>query len=77
MVLMMCLTTKKTFEVEDPEVIVLKNGRYAFRAPCPWKHDSGKLLYAFKFASKQAYEEFIAKNSGESEPESGDSERGE
>jgi hypothetical protein len=77
MVLMMCLTTKKTFEVENPEVIVLKNGRYAFRAQCPWKHDSGKLLYAFKFASKQAYEEFIAKNSGESEPESGDSERGE
>ena len=74
---MMCLTTKKTFEVEDPEVIVLKNGRYAFRAQCPWKHDSGKLLYAFKFASKKAYEEFIAKNSGESEPESGDSERGE
>ena len=77
MVLMMCLTTKKTFEVENPEVIVLKNGRYAFRAQCPWKHDSGKLLYAFKFASKKAYEEFIAKNSGESEPESGDSERGE
>jgi hypothetical protein len=77
MVLMMCLTTKKTFEVEDPEVIVLKNGRYAFRAQCPWKHDSGKLLYAFKLASKKAYEEFIAKNSGESEPESGDSERGE
>jgi len=77
MVLMMCLTTKKTFEVEDPEVIVLKNGRYAFRAQCPWKHDSGKLLYAFKFASKKAYEEFTAKNSGESELESGDSERGE
>jgi hypothetical protein len=77
MVLMMCLTTKQTFEVEDPEVIVLKNGRYAFRAQCPWKHDSGKLLYAFKFASKKAYEEFIAKKSGESEPESGDSERGE
>ena len=77
MVLMMCLTTKKTFEVESPEVIVLKNGRYAFRAQCPWKHESGKLLYAFKFASKKAHEDFVSKTSGESEHESGESERDE
>ena len=75
MVLMMCLTTKKTFEVADPEVIVLKNGRFAFRAQCPWKHDTGKLLYAFKFASKKAYQDFAAKSSGESEQKSGESEQ--
>jgi hypothetical protein len=73
MVLMMCLTTKKTFEVETPEVIVLKNGRYAFKAQCPWTHASGKTLYAFKFASKKAYEEF-SKSSGNVEHDSGDDE---
>ena len=73
MVLMMCLTTKNTFEVETPEVIVLKNGRYAFKAPCPWKHASGKTLYAFKFASKKAYEEYTSKT-GDSEHNSSDSE---
>ena len=73
MVLMMCLTTKKTFEVEHPEVIVLKNGRYAYKTECPWKHASGKTLYAFKFASKKAHEAFRSK-SGDSEHESRDSE---
>jgi hypothetical protein len=74
MVLMMCLTTKKTFEVENPEVIVLKNGRYAFKTECPWTHASGKKLYAFKFASKKAHEAFVSKASGDSEHGSGDSE---
>ena len=72
MVLMMCLTTKQTFEVEHPEVIVLKNGRYAFKAECPWKHASGKVLYAFKFASRKAYEEYS--RNGNSEHKSSDSE---
>ena len=57
-VTMMCLTTKKKFEVEDPEVVVLKNGRYAFRAECPWKGKNEKVLTAFKFCSVEDYEHF-------------------
>ena len=56
MVTMTCMTKKQKFEVEDPEIKVLKNGRYAYRAECPWQGKNGKQLYAFKFASKAAYE---------------------
>ena len=59
-VTMTCMTTKNKFEVDNPEVVVLSNGRYAFKAPCPWPGKSGKPLTAFKFCSKQAYEEYIA-----------------
>ena len=55
MVRMKCLTTKQDFDVENPEVLVLRNGRYAYRAPCPWEGPKGKQLHAFKFASKVAY----------------------
>ena len=48
-----CMTTKKKFDVENPEVIVLKNGRFAYRAMCPSKGKDGKDLYAFKFCSSQ------------------------
>ena len=30
-VTMTCMTTKKKFEVDDPPVVELKNGRYAYR----------------------------------------------
>ena len=54
-VTMMCLTTKQKFDVTNPTVIVLKNGRYAYREECPWKGKNGKTLYAFKFCSHKAY----------------------
>lgn len=52
---MTCMTTKKSFEVEDPPVIVLKNGRYAYKVECPWRGKNDKVLHAFKFCSHQAY----------------------
>ena len=55
-VTMMCLTTKQKFDVEDPPVIVLNNGRYAYRCKCPWEGKNGKELYAFKFCSSAAFE---------------------
>ena len=48
-VIMTCMTTKQKFEVLQPEVTVLKNGRYAFIADCPWDGKNGKKLVAFKF----------------------------
>jgi len=56
---MMCMTTKQKFEVEDPEVVVLSNGRYAFRAKCPWKGKRDQDLYAWKFCGQQAYERWV------------------
>ena len=55
-VVMTCMTTKKEFDVEEPEVVVLKNGRYAFKATCPWKGKNEKVLTAFKFCSAADYE---------------------
>ena len=63
---MMCMTTKQKFEVEDPEVVVLSNGRYAFRAMCPWKGKRDQDLYAWKFCGQQAYERWVT--GGQTEP---------
>ena len=57
-VTMMCLTTKKKFEAENPAVVVLRNGRYAYRVKCPWEGKNGKELYAFKFCSQAAYRKY-------------------
>jgi len=57
-VTMTCMTTKKKFEVESPEVVVLRNGRYAYRAECPWQGKNGRDLVAFKFCSRQAHLEY-------------------
>lgn len=65
MVTMTCMTTKKKFECETPNVILLKNKRYAYKVLCPWKRDDGKELWAFKFASEKAYNEQLARNSQE------------
>ena len=67
MVEMLCLTTKQKFEVENPRVILLRNGRYAYREKCPWPGKNGKDLYAFKFASKEAYEEYVREASESSD----------
>lgn len=66
-VTMMCLTTKKKFDVLEPEVCVLRNGRYAFRAPCPWEGKNGKKLTAFKFCSALDYEGQCAREASKSE----------
>ena len=57
-----CMTTKQKFEVsdEDATVVVLKNGRYAYRVPCPWKGKNDKELVAFKFCSAEAYRKWQA-----------------
>tara|TARA_B110000261_G_scaffold39842_1_gene46665 strand:+ start:79 stop:348 length:270 start_codon:yes stop_codon:yes gene_type:complete len=69
-VTMTCMTTKDKFDVENPEVVVLKNNRYAYRAPCPWQGKDGRDLTAFKFASKAAFGEF-SEREGKSASEEG------
>ena len=59
-VTMTCMTTKQKFEVTDPPVIVLANGRYAYRVECPWTGKSGQTLHAFKFCSKAAFDRYTA-----------------
>ena len=58
-VTMTCMTTKQKFEVEHPPVVQLANGRYAYRVECPWKGKTGQTLFAFKFCSKAAFEEWV------------------
>ena len=55
---MTCMTTKQKYEVDNPEVVVLKNGKYAYRTECPWKGKGDKPLYSFKFCSQAAYEAY-------------------
>ena len=62
---MMCMTTKKKFDVDEPEVRVLANGRYAYTAKCPWEGKNGKELVAFKFCSAEAYNEYITRSKSE------------
>lgn len=56
---MTCMTTKQKFEVENPNVVVLSNGRYAYRVKCPWEGKNGKELFAFKFCSAAAHTRFV------------------
>ena len=65
---MTCMTTKKKFEADDPPVVVLSNGRYAYRAECPWTGKDDKVLYAWKFCSKAAFETYNDRAAA-SEPE--------
>jgi len=58
---MTCMTTKQKFDVEDPPVVVLSNGRYAYKVKCPWEGKNGKELHAFKFCSAEAYRNFKGK----------------
>ena len=55
---MMCMTTKNKFLADNPPVVVLANGRYAYRVECPWKGKNDKTLYAFKFCSSEAHMHF-------------------
>lgn len=64
-VTMTCMTTKKKFDVLDPDVIVLRNGRYAYRCECPWQGKNGKRLTAFKFCSSAAHQKYKDRRSTE------------
>jgi hypothetical protein len=64
---MTCMTTKQKFEVEEPEVVVLSNGRFAFRAQCPWTGKGEKTLTAYKFCSRADHEAHLAKQKPEEE----------
>ena len=66
---MTCMTTKQKFEVENPNVVVLSNGRYAYRVKCPWEGKNGKELYAFKFCSAEAYRKYNEQTEAPEEPE--------
>ena len=59
---MTCMTTKQKFECDDPPVIMLCNGRYAYKVECPWRHKSGRVLYAWKFASTDAYTDYTKRH---------------
>ena len=69
-VTMTCMTTKQKFEVNNPHVTVLANGRYAYRVACPWEGKNGKKLTAFKFCSKLAYQNQCAREEQQEAPES-------
>ena len=66
---MTCMTTKQKFDVEDPTVVVLSNGRYAYKVKCPWEGKNGKQLNAFKFCSAEAYRKFREKQEQVEAPE--------
>ena len=55
------MTTKKKFDVQNPPVIVLKNGRFAYKCECPWEGKNGKILHAFKWCSKEAHLDYEAR----------------
>lgn len=65
---MTCMTTKQKFEVSNPPVIVLANGRYAYRVQCPWTGKTGQPLFAFKFCSKDAFDRFTSRQHPEMSP---------
>lgn len=72
---MTCMTTKKKFDIENPPVVVLANGRYAYRCEIPWPGKNGKVLHAFKFCSADAFKRFTeltASGAKEQEPEVAD-----
>lgn len=71
---MTCMTTKQKFMAEEPNVVVLRNGRYAYKVECPWKGKQDKALHAFKFCGSKDYEHFMehqlkSADHPESEPE--------
>ena len=72
MVVMKCMTTKQNFTCDEPEVVLLKNKRFAYKAMCPWKGKCGKDLYAFKFATSKAYHDYMQKRLGTIEEHSDD-----
>ena len=66
---MTCMTTKQKFAVDEPPVVVLANGRYAYRVKCPWEGKNGKELFAYKFCSAEAYKASLERPESPSESE--------
>ena len=66
------MTTKQKFDLpkEEVPVVVLGNGRYAYRVMCPWKGKNDKDLYAFKFCSTKDYEEWTRSQEQTERPDS-------
>ena len=56
-----CMTKKEKFDVVDPEVVVLKNGRFAYKSRCPWEGKDNQTLHAFKFCGRADHEAYIAR----------------
>jgi len=69
---MTCMSMKKNFDVVDPPVTVLANGRYAYRVMCPWKRKDGADLYAFKFCSTAAHQEYLKRMEASADGNSGE-----
>ncbi len=66
-VTMTCMTTKQKFDVDEPEVVVLANGRFAYKAKCPWEGKGGKELWAYKFCSSAAHAAYVARSGADDE----------
>lgn len=66
-----CMTTKKKFDVDNPEVVILKNGRFAYRAMCPTKGKEGKDLFAYKFCSSEDHKRYTDSLTTSNAPSSG------
>lgn len=64
---MTCMTTKKKFDAVNPMVVVLANGRYAYREVCPWKGKNDKELVAFKFCGVEAFRRYTARSIADEE----------
>lgn len=64
-VTMTCMTTKQKFEATDPEVVQLRNGRFAYCVECPWKGKNERVLTAYKFCSARDFEQYMSRVSGE------------
>lgn len=58
-----CMSRKLKFDLPDPEISKMMNGRYYMRVPCPWLAKDGRPLTACKFASRAAYEKQMQANS--------------
>jgi len=56
-----CMTEKEKFDVVDPEVVVLKNGRFAYKSRCPWEGKDNQTLHAFKFCGRAGHEAYVAR----------------
>jgi len=60
-VMFTCMTKKEKFDVVDPEVVVLKNGRFAYKSRCPWEGKDNQTLHAFKFCERTDHEAYVAR----------------
>ncbi len=60
---MYCLSRKLKFDVVDPDIVKMANGRPQYRTTCPWMHaKSGRSLVACKFASTEAYKDKLLRD---------------